>query len=99
MFLGFLNLADKNILMAVIAGALQYWQSRMMLSKNPVAANDSTSKMMQYQTLYFLPAITVIFGSTFPAGLTLYWIVTTVFGVGQQYYILRKEARKVLDAS
>jgi YidC/Oxa1 family membrane protein insertase len=58
--------------------------------------------MMRYQTLYFLPALTVVFGLQFPAGLTLYWIVTTLFGIGQQYYILRKEEQvveEVIDAS
>ncbi len=96
MFLGWLDLSEKNIIMAVIAGGLQYWQSRVMLPKNQVI-NDPTANMMKYQTLYFLPGITIIFGSTFPAGLTLYWIVTTLFGVAQQYYILNKEAKKALQ--
>ncbi|OGE82453.1 MAG: hypothetical protein A3B10_00040 [Candidatus Doudnabacteria bacterium RIFCSPLOWO2_01_FULL_44_21] len=93
-FLGFLDLAKKNIIMAVVAGALQYWQSKIMLPKNQT--EDATTKMVKYQTLYFLPALTVFFGSTFPAGLTLYWIITTLFGVGQQYYLLRKEAKEAL---
>ena len=96
-FLHWINLSHPNIIMAVMAGALQYWQSKLMLPKS--ANVDATTKMMQYQTLYFLPGITILFGSRFPAGLTLYWIVTTVFGIGQQYYILRKEQRKALDGS
>jgi membrane protein insertase Oxa1/YidC/SpoIIIJ len=31
-----------------------------------------------------------------PAGLAWYWLITTLFGVGQQYYIIRKEAKKLL---
>ena len=93
-FLHWINLAHVNVVMAVMAGLLQYWQSRLMLPKSP--ATDATTKMMQYQTLYFLPAITILFGARFPAGLTLYWIVTTLFGIGQQYYILRKEEHKLL---
>ncbi len=98
MFIGWLNLANHNIIMAVIAGLLQYWQSYIMLPKDQ-GKGDSMTKMMRYQTLYFLPGITILFGSRFPAGLTLYWIVTTLFGIGQQYYILRKEAREVLNAT
>lgn len=99
-FLHFLNLADKNVPMAVIAGVLQYFQSRLMLPKVP--STDPTARMLTYQTLYFLPAVTIVLGFTFPAGLTLYWVVTTLFGIGQQYYILRKEEKaveKVIDAA
>jgi YidC/Oxa1 family membrane protein insertase len=95
MFLGWLNLANHNIILAVVAGILQFFQSYMMLAKK-TGNMDATAKMMRWQTLYFLPAITILFGAQFPAGLTLYWIVTTLFGIAQQYYILRKEARDAL---
>jgi len=35
-----------------------------------------------------MPVITVFIGSRFPAGLTLYWLLTTLFSVGQQYIVL-----------
>lgn len=100
LFVHWINLSHTNIIMAVVAGLLQYVQSRMMLPKT--APTDSTTKMMQYQTLYFLPAITILFGIRFPAGLTLYWIVTTLFGIGQQYYLMREEKEvieEVIDAN
>ncbi len=97
MFLGFLNLADKNIVLAVIAGLLQYYQAKISLPKT--ANEDPTAKVMTYQMLYFLPAVTIILGFQFPAGLTLYWIVTTLFGIGQQHYIIRKEAKEALHAT
>ena len=99
-FLHFINLAHTNIVMAVVAGALQYWQSKLMFPSKATA--DPTAKMMQYQTLYFLPAVTILLGIRFPAGLTLYWVITNLFGIGQQYYILRKEeevVEEVIDAS
>jgi membrane protein insertase Oxa1/YidC/SpoIIIJ len=41
--------------------------------------------------------MTAILGATIlPSGLAVYWITTTLFGIGQQYYILRKEAQKAL---
>jgi len=95
-FLHFLDLAKPSIIMAVLAGVLQYYQSKLMLPKTPTT--DPTTKMLAYQTLYFLPAVTIILGIRFPAGLTLYWVITTLFGIGQQYYILRKEAKEALDA-
>ncbi len=95
MFINWLNLGVPNIPLAVIAGVAQYFQSRMMLPKTP--GTDAASKMMSYQTLYFLPLITIFFGIKFPAGLMLYWIVTTLFGISQQYYIIRKEAKEALE--
>lgn len=94
MFLHWINLSHTNVYMAVLAGVLQYFQSRLMLPKTP--STDPTAKMMKYQTLYFLPAVTILLGIRFPAGLTLYWVITTLFGVAQQYYILRKEAKQAL---
>ncbi len=97
MFLGFLDLSKANIILAVIAGIAQYFQSRMMIPKNQ--PQDQTTKIMSYQTLYFLPAMTVVFGLRFPAGLPLYWIANTIFGIAQQYFIIRQEAKEALHAT
>jgi YidC/Oxa1 family membrane protein insertase len=96
MFLHWINLSHHNIYMAVLAGLAQYFQARLMLPKH--ISTDSATKVMSYQTLYLLPAVTIILGIRFPAGLTLYWIVTTLFGIAQQYYILKKETKEVLNA-
>jgi YidC/Oxa1 family membrane protein insertase len=96
MFFGILNLSHANIVMAAIAALLQYWQARLMLPKSKT--QDGTAKMMQYQTLYLLPAVTLFIGFRLPASLPLYWIVTTLFGIAQQYYIIRKEATEILHA-
>ncbi len=95
MFLGFLNLSHKNWIMAGIAAILQYFQGRMQQSKT--TGGDSTAQIMAMQTMYMFPLMTLILGGTLlPSGLTLYWIVTTLFGIGQQYFIIRKEAREAL---
>jgi YidC/Oxa1 family membrane protein insertase len=94
MFLNFINLKDKNVWMPAIAAVLQYFQGRLSMPKTQ--ATDSMSKMMSYQMMYMFPILTLFIGLQFPAGLTLYWIVTTLFGIAQQYYILRKEANKAL---
>src|SRR3990167_552490 len=93
MFLNFINLKDRNVWMPAIAAILQYFQSKLTLPK--ASGGDTMSKMMAMQTLYMFPVLTFFIGLQFPAGLTLYWIVTTLFGIGQQYYILRKEAKEI----
>ena len=91
-FLGFLDLSKPNIILGVIAGLAQFWQSKLMLPKTP--GGDATTKAMQMQTTYVLPVISVVIAMKLPAGLPLYWIVTTLFAVGQQYYIMRKQPKQ-----
>ncbi|MEX0896281.1 MAG: YidC/Oxa1 family membrane protein insertase [Patescibacteria group bacterium] len=42
---------------------------------------------MQQQMLYILPVMTVILAAQFPSGLALYWTITTVASVFQQWKI------------
>jgi len=102
--LGLIDLAKRNWVMGVIAGVLQFLQTKMMIPKKQPEAksDDMQTAMMQSmskQMLYILPVMTVFIGSTWPAGLPLYWIVTTLFGIAQQYYIIRKEAKEALNAA
>lgn len=89
-FLWVINLSKSNIWFGVLAGLAQFWQSKLMLPANP-GNQDATAKAMQLQTTYILPIISVIIAIKLPAGLPLYWIVTTLFAVAQQYYIMRKK--------
>ncbi|MBX4187571.1 MAG: YidC/Oxa1 family membrane protein insertase [Candidatus Doudnabacteria bacterium] len=102
-FLNWINLAaHQNYILAGAAAILQFVQTRMMQnqkkdqSSNSNDTLDATNKMMMSYMMYFLPAMTFFFGVQFPAGLSLYWITTTLFGIAQQHYILRKEAQEVL---
>ncbi len=94
MFLHFLDLSKPSWILGVIAGLAQFWQSRLMLAKNP-GSQDTAAKVMSVQTTYILPVISVVIALKLPAGLPLYWIVTTLFGVGQQYLINRQKAAEL----
>lgn len=88
-FFGFINLANPSPVLAVVAGLAQFWQSKLMMPTQ--SGQDSTAKIMSWQTTYVLPLISMFIAWKLPAGLPLYWIVTTLFAVGQQYYIMRKQ--------
>jgi membrane protein insertase Oxa1/YidC/SpoIIIJ len=45
---------------------------------------------MNKQMLYFMPVLTVIIGISLPAGLTLYWLFSTLLTVAQQKIMLKK---------
>ncbi len=88
-FVHLIDLSKPNIILAVFAGALQFWQSKMMMAK--ADGGDATAKAMAIQTTYVLPVLSVVIAWKLPAGLPLYWIVTTLFAILQQYYIMRQQ--------
>lgn len=77
---------DPIFILPVVAGAAQLVASVMAMPAKQVATTDQNQKMFQSMA-YTFPIMTVVLGATFPAGLTLYWISTTVFQVVQQYFV------------
>jgi YidC/Oxa1 family membrane protein insertase len=49
------------------------------------------------QMVYFLPALTMFFSFSFPAGLSLYWAVNSGFALFQQIIIKRDKAKQELE--
>lgn len=90
-FLGIINLASPNIILAIFAGILQFIQTKMVTPKSPKKdAKSDFSQMMQTQMVYFFPVVTVLILLKLPAALGLYWIVSSLFSIVQQYVILKK---------
>ncbi len=97
--LGFFDLSKPSPILAVLAGAAQFWQAKMMITKRPPkivqgksgAKDEDMMAIMNKQMVYFMPAITVFIGLTFPGGLTLYWLLTTVFTALQQLIMFKKK--------
>lgn len=92
--LGWLNLSSPNIFMAILAGLAQFWQAKMITPKNklpgaPKSSDEFMAQAISKQTLYFLPVLTVVISWRLPSGLALYWLITTVFTLLQQYVIIR----------
>ncbi|MCK5211363.1 YidC/Oxa1 family membrane protein insertase, partial [Candidatus Parcubacteria bacterium] len=97
--LGFIDLSVRNIPMAVMAGAAQFWQTKMMMAKKPPikspgAKDENMAAIMNKQMLYFMPLLTVVIGIQFPGGLALYWLVTTVLTGAQQAWLFNKDEKK-----
>ncbi len=45
------------------------------------------AQSMQQQMMFLMPIMTGFIALRFPSGLALYWVVTTVFSIGQQLYV------------
>jgi YidC/Oxa1 family membrane protein insertase len=52
------------------------------------AMADDPNVRIQRQMAFLFPFISLTYGSILPAGLFLYWIVSTLFSIVQQYLII-----------
>ena len=77
---------DPLFILPVIAGLVQLIASVMAMPEKQVQSDDPAARMTQSMA-YTFPLITVVIGAQFPAGLTVYWIATTVFQIVQQYFV------------
>ncbi len=96
--LGLIDLAKPNTVLAVLAGLAQFWQAKMMTTKRPEvrghgAKDEDMMAIMNKQMLYLMPALTVFIGLSFPGGLALYWLVTTVLTALQQLYLFKQKEK------
>lgn len=95
--LGLFDMSTPSIVLALLAGAAQFWQAKMMTARRaPKEAGDGAKDenmmtMMNKQMLYFMPIITILIGMQFPAGLALYWFLSTAFTAVQQMILFRKK--------
>lgn len=100
-FAGFVDLTRPNWALAFLAAIAQYFQTKMLMeTKNSEKSGKNEVKeaggkpdfaaIMSKQMLYLGPFLTFFIGVSFPAGLALYWLVSTLFMLGQQIYISKK---------
>jgi YidC/Oxa1 family membrane protein insertase len=81
-----LGAPDPWHILPVLAGATQLISSVMFQPIAQPKTVDPQQKMMQSMQYYF-PLITVFIAWSLPAGLGLYWVTTTLFGIVQQYFV------------
>ncbi len=95
-FIGLIDLSKPNWIFAVLAGVLQYFQTKMMTPKRVKTENKESeiTQMMQTQMLYFFPFLTIIILISLPSAIGLYWITSGIFSIIQQYFILKKTGIK-----
>ena len=98
LFLHVINLSKPNLILAVLAGLTQYFQTKMLLPKNVQTAKgrggeNDFSQVMQKQMVYFFPIFTIIILISLPSALGLYWTISGLFSIIQQYLIFKRSDR------
>jgi YidC/Oxa1 family membrane protein insertase len=93
--------APQLILILLAAGS-QYFQTKMLMAtkkeenknKKQSDGKPDFSEIMTKQMLYLGPLLTLFIGIKFPAGLALYWFISTGFMIVQQYYLARNTEKQ-----
>jgi YidC/Oxa1 family membrane protein insertase len=76
------------ILMILLAVGLQYLQMRQLSGRNP-AAQQANPQMQQMQKIF--PLIFAVIYISIPAAVNVYFIVSSLFRVGQQEFMYRHD--------
>jgi len=84
--LGIIDLGVRNIPLALVAGLMQYIHARYARTEDATGQAAMLNKQMQY----FFPVMIIVISWSLPAGLALYWAVSTLVSIGEQWYIKRK---------
>lgn len=96
----FLQLGNSgNIYLAILVGAAQFWQGKMMISKRPEvhtkgSQDEDMTAIMNKQMTYMMPLMIAFFSYSFPAGLALYWLVNTLLTGFQQLVVFGKAKKE-----
>jgi len=91
-FLSLINLEEKSLVVAFVAGILQYIQGKISLPKDGKSAAPSQNPLASSMKMmvYIGPIFTVGILTGLPSAIGIYWIVSTFFSIGQQIYINKK---------
>ena len=111
-FLGIVDLAHPNYVLAVLAAAVQFLQTKQILkpkgavsappdaiAKTEGAKDESMATMMNKQMMYVMPLMTVFIGFSLPGGLTLYWLVMSLLTVLQQWIMIKQHPLPLSNVS
>jgi len=109
-FGGIIDLSVPSIYLALLAAVLQYYQTKSLMKvanskKEAKAAAEGVEKTAEEKAQEFtqalsknmitvMPVMTFLFALNLPSGLALYWSVTTLFAIVQQYLIMRKRKKE-----
>ena len=104
-FLGFIDMSQKNIILAALAGISQYFQMKLSMppipkddgekKKGDMSFKDEFAKNMNLQMRYMLPGIVFFVAYSISSAVALYWLVSNLFSIGHELVVKRKALRLI----
>jgi len=77
-------------LIALMTISTFFTQRQLTMKNMPSAAMQGPAANTQKMMLYTMPLIFAISGVNFPVGVLIYWTVTNLWSMGQQYYTIKR---------
>src|ERR1035437_5916933 len=95
-FLGLINIGQKSLLLAILAGVSQFFQAYYMpkpasTKSDSSSFQDNFAKSMQVQMKYVFPFIVGFIAYSISGAVALYWITNNIFTIFQQIHINKKK--------
>ncbi len=92
-FLGLWDISQKSVIFALLAAVSSFWQMHFSTKDNKASNGNKTedmSAMMAKQMKYTFPAIVFFISWKISAVVALYWLVSNLAGIAQDYYIKKR---------
>lgn len=94
-FLGFGDVSERSIILALLAGLTQFFQAKLALPPlkergEKDSFKEDLARSMHLQMRYVLPVIVAVIAFTISAAIALYWTTSNLFAIGQELYMRKK---------
>lgn len=104
-FLGLVDITERNLPLALLAGITQFIHTKFSLPSLPPreknvqlepkeSFKDDFARSMQIQMRYVMPAIIFFVAYKFSATIALYFLISNLVAIGQEYIVRRHIAQQ-----
>ena len=101
-FLGFDLLKPSLFIMPPLLVVMQFIQMKMMMAKSKKKSQEIIAKPIgkkswmpeldqQTVMVYIMPLMIGFFAINFPVAVSLYWGISTLFGIAQQWFVMKEK--------
>lgn len=95
LFFGFIDITAKSWAFAALVGLTQFLQMKFALPPTPKATgqggfSEEFQRSMNLQMKYFMPVLIAFVSASLPVAISLYWITSNIFAIGQEIFVRRK---------
>lgn len=90
--LGFIDLKEPLFWLVVVTAVLQFIQARMSVSN--ITFTDKAQQLSSQVVTFVAPIITLVVFAQLPAAVSVYWLISSLLSVGQQYLAMRNIAAR-----
>ena len=98
-FFGLIDVSkNKVFILALLAGITQFFQARLAMpsfapaktDSKEVSFKDEMMRGMHIQVRYILPVVTFFISYGLVSVIAIYWTISNMFAIAQEYYIRKK---------